>query len=90
VFGEQLVFSVDPRDPRPGMLLRDFFDRLHRQGALRGRLPEDAYRVEQKQDGEATLIFEIEIAPAFPIDLIRLTFVHDRHTSGARVELGRV
>lgn len=85
--GEQLVFSVDPRDPRPGMLLRDFFDRLHRLGALRGRLPEQAYRLAQRQDGEATLIFDIEIAPAYPIDLIRLTFVHDRHSGGARVEL---
>ncbi len=88
--GEQLVFSVDPRDPRPGMLLRDFFDRLHRQGALRGRLPEQAYRLHQRQDGETTLIFEIEIAPAYPIDLIRLTFVHDRHAGGARVELSDV
>lgn len=88
--GEQLVFSVDPRDPRPGMLLRDFLDRLYRLGALRGRLPEQAYRLNQKHDGEASLIFEIEIAPAYPIDLIRLTFVHDRHAGGARVELSDV
>ena len=88
--GEQLVFSVDPRDPRPGMLLRDFFDRLHRLGALRGRLPEQAYRLAQRQEGESTLVFDIEIAPAYPIDLIRLTFVHDRHAGGARVELSDV
>jgi hypothetical protein len=85
--GEQLVFSVDPRDPRPGMLLGDFLDRLHRLGALRGRLPEQAYRLAQRQEGESTLVFDIEIAPAYPIDRIRLTFVHDRHAGGARVEM---
>lgn len=85
--GERLVFSVDPRDPRPGMLLGDFFDRLHRLGALRGKLPEQAYRLAQRMDGESTLIFDIEIAPAYPIDRIRLTFAHDRHAGGAQVEL---
>ncbi len=85
--GERLVFSVDARDPRPGMLLDDFFERLHRLGALRGKLPEQAYRLAQRMDGESTLIFDIEIAPAYPIDRIRLTFVHDRHAGGAQVEV---
>lgn len=85
--GERLVFAADARDPRPGMLLRGFFENLHQLGALRGRLPEDAFRLEQRREGEAALVFDIEIAPAYPIDRIRLTFVHDRHAGGTQVEL---
>lgn len=85
--GERLAFDVDPRDPRPGMLLGDFLDRLHRLGALRGPLPEQAYRLSQRQDAESSLMFDIEIAPAYPIDRIRLTFVHDRHAGGTRVRV---
>lgn len=84
--GERLVFHTDPHDARPALLLGDFLDRLHRLGALRGRLPEQAWRLAQRQEGESTLAFDIEIAPAYPIDRIRLTFVHDRHTGASRVE----
>ncbi len=76
--GLQLLFEVDPLDPRPMMLLRDFFTRLHQRGALRGRLPEEAFAIRQSNDGESTLLFEIEIAPAFPIDRIRLVLAQDR------------
>jgi len=85
--GERLVFDIDPRDPRPAILLGDFLARLHRLGALRGRLPEQAYRLQQREEGESTLVFDIEIAPAYPIDRIRLTFVHDRHAGDSRVEV---
>jgi hypothetical protein len=79
--GEQLVFDVDPRDPRPELALRAFFGRLHESGALRGARPEDAYRVRQLPGAESMLAFEIEIAPAYPIDRLRLTFLHDRHAA---------
>ncbi|AGA33801.1 hypothetical protein TVNIR_2145 [Thioalkalivibrio nitratireducens DSM 14787] len=74
--GEVLVFNVDHRDPRPRLLLEDFFRRLYRQGALRGRKSEDAYRIRQITGQDAVIIFEIEVAPAFPIDRIHIAFVH--------------
>nr|WP_211163113.1 hypothetical protein [Aromatoleum diolicum] len=81
--GEQLVFDVDPHDPRPELALRSFFGRLHDAGALRGARPEDAYRIRQLPDAESTIGFEIEIAPAYPIDRLRITFLHDRHAGAA-------
>ncbi|MEW6218528.1 MAG: hypothetical protein AB1634_03220 [Thermodesulfobacteriota bacterium] len=76
--GEQLVFDVDPRDPRPQMALAAFAGRLHRLGALRGPLPEQAFRVQQSMEGESTVVLSLEIAPSLPIDRIRITFSHDR------------
>ncbi len=76
--GLQLLFEVDPADPRPAMILNSFFARLYQRGALRGRLPEEAFVIRQRSDGESTLLFEIEIAPAFPIDRIRLLFTQER------------
>ena len=43
-----------------------------------------AYRLAQRSDGESTLIFDLEIAPAYPLDLIRITFLQDRHTASVR------
>jgi len=79
--GEQLVFNVDPQDPRPRMVLEDFFTRLHERGALAGANPEDAFTISQLPVGssENHLEFEIEISPALPIDHIRLTFSHSRN-----------
>lgn len=79
--GEQLLFNVDPRDPRPELALRAFFNQLHQAGALRGARPELAYRIRPLPMGESTLAFEVEIAPAFPIDRLRLTFLHERHAA---------
>lgn len=80
--GERLLFDVDATDPRPAEALRSFFARLHDAGALRGARPEQAFHIRALpglgSSAESTLAFEIEIAPAFPIDLIRITFVHDR------------
>ena len=88
--GERLVFDADVRDPRPELALRAFFNRLHAQGALRGARPEDAFRLARRSDGESTLIFDIEIAPAYPLDLIRITFLQDRHTASVRTLLEAV
>lgn len=79
--GEQLLFDTDPRDPRPELALRAFFERLHEAGALRGARPESAYRIRAIPAPESTIAFEIEIAPAYPIDRLRLTFLHDRHAA---------
>jgi hypothetical protein len=75
--GESLVFNADPSDPRPRLVLERFFDRLFQQGALRGRLPEEAFSIRQRANTqESTIAYDIEIAPAFPIDHITLTFVN--------------
>jgi hypothetical protein len=74
--GDQLVFNADMDDPRPRLMLDQFFRALHRRGALRGHLPEDAFRITQSIPRENTIQFEIEITPAFPIDRIFLTFVN--------------
>lgn len=79
--GEQLLFDTDPRDPRPELALHKFFARLHEAGALRGMRPENAYRIRALPSAESTIAFEIEIAPAYPIDRLRLTFLHDRHAA---------
>lgn len=74
--GEQLVFKVDYRDPRPRLLLEQFFRRLYNRGALRGKLPEDAFSIRESQPQEGAIRFDIEIAPAFPVDRIFLTFIN--------------
>jgi len=87
--GERLLFDVDAQDPRPEQALRHFFTQLHAAGALRGARPEQAFRIQAVAAGdsaESTLAFEIELAPAFPIDLIRISFVHDRADGTARVD----
>ncbi|MHA7924730.1 MAG: hypothetical protein ACX936_05995 [Marinobacter sp.] len=76
--GQSLVFKTDYRDPTPRLALESFLGQLHRQGALRGNLPEDAFRVTQLPGPEGAAVFEIMLAPALPIDRIRLTFTN-RH-----------
>ncbi len=85
--GERVVFDLDPRDPRLDMALRSFFTRLHANGALRGARPEEAFRLSSRQEGESTIIFDIELAPAYPLDLIRITFAHDRHAGGVETAI---
>ncbi|MDY6919732.1 MAG: hypothetical protein SV765_05910 [Pseudomonadota bacterium] len=72
--GEQLLFTVDYRDPRPRLLLERFFRHLQQQGALRGATAEEAFHIEEIRSREGQMIYEIRIAPAFPIDQLRLTF----------------
>lgn len=76
--GEQLVFNIDPQDPRPRLLLEQFFRRLYQLGALRGSVAEDAFRIRQSLPQEGALQFDIEVAPALPIDRLHLTFAN-RH-----------
>lgn len=74
--GESLVFDANPRDPRPRLVLEGYFRSLYARGALRGRLPEEAFRVTPRAASTDSLFYEIEIAPAFPVDRIRLTFAN--------------
>ncbi|HWK55472.1 MAG TPA: hypothetical protein VNR18_13930 [Hyphomicrobiales bacterium] len=74
--GESLVFNVGAQDPRPRLVLEKFFTDLHRSGALRGALPEQAFTIRQLNAPDSVIAFEIEVAPAFPIDRLVLTFVN--------------
>ncbi len=87
--GERMIFDIDPRDPRPALALRAFFTRLHGLGALRGRRAEDGFTLTQRNDGDNVIAFDIEIAPAYPIDRLRITFMQDRHSaaSSANIEV---
>ncbi len=74
--GEVLIFNSDARDPRPRLLLEQFFRRLHSQGALRGALPEQAFSIQPGHAQDGVIAFDIVIAPAFPIDKLTLTFAN--------------
>lgn len=74
--GEQLIFNLDYRDPRPRLLLEQFFRRLHARGALRGALPEQAFTITESQPQEGAMLYEIMLAPAFPVDRLFLTFAN--------------
>lgn len=74
--GDTLIFNVDPGDPRPRLLLEKFFDKLFEQGALRGLRNEQAYSIRQSFPQEGVIAIDIEIAPAYPIDKIVLTFIN--------------
>jgi hypothetical protein len=92
--GETLVFDLDPRDPRPRLLLEELFGRLHAAGALRGAVPEEAFRIRPGEGRDDAIAYEIEIAPAFPIDRLRLTFANSAgewrgRLAGDAPEVGR-
>ena len=74
--GDTLVFNTDFRDPRPRMALERFLRRLHAMGALRGALAQDAFGITESHTQEGAMIYEIMVAPAFPIDRIYLTFTN--------------
>lgn len=76
ILGESLIFNIDYRDPRPRLLLEQFLRRLHKQGALRGALPEDAFSITETSSQEGVMLYEIMLAPALPIDRLFLTFTN--------------
>ncbi|WP_295886921.1 hypothetical protein [uncultured Thiohalocapsa sp.] len=84
--GEALVFDADPDDPRVPLLLERFCRSLHDRGALRGAQPRDAFSIRPLRPvGGAppgVLGYELELAPAFPLDRVRLTFVNQAGSWG--------
>ena len=88
-FGERLIFVTDPDDPRPAMALDALFRKLYASGALAGRVPEESFSIHQRSNGEGSLIFEIGINAALPIDRIHITFAEDRLDFGIANREGR-
>jgi hypothetical protein len=74
--GDALVFNLGSGDPRPRLLLERLFGRLFEAGALRGNVPEDGFSIRESRPQEGAVVFEIEVAPAFPIDRVQLTFAN--------------
>ena len=74
--GHELVFRVDPLDPAPRIALEGFFNALYQRRALRGSQAAEAFRIWTSQPAEGAVAYEIELAPAFPVDRIRLAFVN--------------
>ncbi len=74
--GDTLVFTADDRDPRPRILLEAFFNGLHGRGALRGRQPRDAFTIRKSDRREGVIAYDIDVAPAVPIDKLILSFVN--------------
>ncbi|AEG00836.1 hypothetical protein [Methylomonas methanica] len=85
--GESWLFNTDVRDPLGKAQLTQFFTGLHRAGALRGALPEQAFSIAASHDNESTVIYQIELAPVFAIDKIILNFSHDLGSNSSQWQL---
>lgn len=82
--GEEIVFTLDGRDPAIPNMLDAFLSGLHRKGALRGVSAADAYRVTRIGRRSERVQFRIEIAPSFPVDAFVVTFLHERNANSPR------
>lgn len=85
--GESWLFTIDVRDPLGKAQLIAFFTQLHKAGALRGALPEQAFSIITRNDNESTVIYDIELAPVFPIDRIILNFSHNLGSNSGQWQL---
>ncbi|HCS63860.1 MAG TPA: hypothetical protein DIW64_07090 [Cellvibrio sp.] len=70
--GLNLLFENQHVVDQSEIVLRDFFTRLHAQGALRGRRPEDAFSIRRQGNDSGLVVIEIELAPAIAIDRIQV------------------
>lgn len=70
--GLNLLFENQHVVDQSEIVLRDFFTRLHAQGALRGRRPEDAFSIRRQSNDSGLVVIEIELAPAIAIDRIQV------------------
>lgn len=86
--GLNLVFENQLAVDQSEIILRDFFTRLHAQGALRGRRPEDAFSLNRQSDGEGQVVIEIELAPAITIDRIQVDLRGHHHDLQLEVRNG--
>jgi hypothetical protein len=82
--GEEIVFTLDGRDPAIANMLDAFLFGLHRKGALRGVNAADAYRVTRIGNRPELVQYRIEIAPSFPVDAFVVTFLHERNANSPR------
>ena len=71
------------------MALDALFRRLYASGALAGRVAEESYAIRQSSEGVGTLVFEIGLNIALPIDRILVTFAEDRLDIGLAEPGGR-
>lgn len=93
--GMNLLFENQQQLDQSDIALRDFFTRLHAQGALRGRRPEDAFSLRRTHSDTGELIVEIELAPAIAIDRIQVDLrnhngdlhTRNRQTGNLQVEV---
>lgn len=70
--GQSLIFNIDPSDTTPRLALENYFNRLYQLGALRGASSRDAFRIQRQPAADNAIQYDIEIAPAYPIDTIKL------------------
>ena len=83
--GLNLVFENQQAVDQSEIVLRNFFTRLHAQGALRGRRPEDAFSIRRQNDRAEEVVIEIELAPAIAIDRIQVDL--RSHNNNAQAEV---
>jgi hypothetical protein len=84
--GEEMVFTLDGRDPVVANMLDAFLNGLHRKGALRGVSPQDAFRITRLSNLPELIEYRIEIAPSFPVDALVVTFSHQRDADAPRTQ----
>jgi len=82
--GEEILFTLDGRDPAIANMLDAFLFGLHRKGALRGATAQEAYRVTRIGNLPELVQYRIEIAPSFPVDAFVVTFLHERDANSPR------
>lgn len=86
--GANWVFENQHAIDQSEIVLRDFFTRLHAQGALRGSRPEDAFSIRRQSNDAGLVIVEIELAPAIVIDHIQLDLRSHNNALSAEVRNG--
>jgi hypothetical protein len=80
-FGEQLVFDDNHRDGRVELILLDFFDDLHKAGALAGNQVSDAVTITSASTAANAIGYNIQIQTALALETIRLQFSPSRVTA---------
>lgn len=73
--GNSLIFNASADDPSPRLALERFFNQLYQLGALRGKRVEDAYTISRRELADNVIGYDILVAPAYPLDTIRLAFI---------------
>ena len=80
--GQSLIFNIDARDAAPRLALENYFNQLYKLGALRGRKASEAYSIRRRELADNAVQYDIEIAPAYPIDTIKLVMTRANDSWG--------